>query len=99
LISPGDTVRTGSSSSKRTLSRANMMPSFPRKLVRLAPKLATVLGLVALSYLLGAVVVYFRLPPYEFLRRAFLGGQEVLEQLGSSTTSPSPTINEDTPER
>jgi hypothetical protein len=46
----------------------------PPRARRLSPWLA-VLGLVSLSYLLGAAVMFFRLPSSDFLDRAFTGAR------------------------
>ncbi|HEY7331281.1 MAG TPA: arylsulfotransferase family protein [Gemmataceae bacterium] len=43
----------------------------------------SLLGLVSLSYLLGAAVIFFDLPSSSFLRRAFVGGVNWHEQKGT----------------
>jgi hypothetical protein len=43
-------------------------------------------GLVSLSYLLGAAVIYFDLPSSSFLRRAFLGGKTWYENKEESAS-------------
>jgi hypothetical protein len=40
------------------------------------------IGLLSISFLLGAVVIFFDLPPSSFLRRAFTGGVSWYEQRG-----------------
>jgi hypothetical protein len=47
----------------------------------------SLLGLVSLSYLLGAAVIFFELPSASFLRRAFVGGVALYERKGSQPSS------------
>src|SRR5207249_4112636 len=47
-----------------------------------------ILGMVSLSYLLGAVVMFFELPSSGFLNKAFIGAQAWYEQ--KQVTSPAP---------
>jgi hypothetical protein len=49
----------------------------------------SLLGLVSLSFLLGAAVIFFDLPPSAFLRRAFVGGVNWYEQKGPA---PPPVV-------
>src|SRR5262245_60705192 len=52
-----------------------------------------IFGLMSLSYLLGAGVMFFELPTSDFLRRAFIGGQAWWER----NTAPTTTLNPDAP--
>src|SRR5581483_7134381 len=45
----------------------------------------SVLGLVSLSYLLGAAAIFFELPSASFLRRAFVGGVALYERKGNQS--------------
>jgi hypothetical protein len=45
------------------------------------------IGLVSLSYLLGAAAIFFELPSSSFLRRAFVGGVTLYERRGSQSPS------------
>jgi hypothetical protein len=47
----------------------------------------TLLGLISLSYLLGAAAIFFELPSSSFLRRAFVGAVALYERKGNSTSS------------
>jgi hypothetical protein len=55
-------------------------------------------GLVSLTFLLGAAVIFFDLPPASFLRRAFVGGAAWYEQKGASQNPdeglPPPTVGQ-----
>ncbi len=53
---------------------------------RLASVLSVV-GLVSLSYLLGAAAIFFELPSASFLRRAFVGGVALYERKGNQASS------------
>src|SRR5262245_60945387 len=58
----------------------------------------SLLGVASLSFLLGAVVVFFDLPPSSFLRRAFIGGITWHEHKAASTSveeqSPALTVGQ-----
>jgi hypothetical protein len=53
-------------------------------------------GMLSLSFLLGASVIYFRLPPAQFLRNAFEGARAWSERqptaLGAWDPEPAPTV-------
>jgi hypothetical protein len=47
----------------------------------------SLLGLISLSYVLGAAAIFFELPSSSFLRRAFVGGVALYERKGDSPSS------------
>jgi hypothetical protein len=62
-------AQSGNTTRREDTTAAGNKPSWGRRLVYLV----SLLGLVSLSYLLGAAVIYFRLPSSTFLRQAFEG--------------------------
>src|SRR5947209_5748575 len=64
-------------------------PRRPRpRLERLAP-LVSIAALVVLSFILGAAVLHFDLPPAGFLERAFIGGRRWAEQQAAEPEYPA----------
>ncbi len=58
---------------------------------RLLLPCVSVAGLLVLSYLLGAAVVYFKLPTSEYLNVAFMGGQAWFERRDELADGSAPT--------
>lgn len=58
---------------------------------RLFSRGLSLLGIVALSYLAGASVIFFGLPSSDFLERAMIGGQAWIERSSAPTTDERPT--------
>lgn len=56
----------------------------------LASSCLSVLGLISLSFILGAAVIFFDLPSSTFLRRAFEGGMALYEHKGAAPASDKP---------
>ena len=50
-------------------------------------RLVAVLGLVSLSFLLGAAVVFFDLPGAALLEKAFLGGRALMQRTTASAAA------------
>src|ERR1051326_8041734 len=95
-ISLAATVRNRYRSSTRKCARQEMISPPRRMSGRLMINLAAILGILVLSFLAGAIVVYFGLPTSTFLYRAFRGGEEFFK--GSSSIGSglgAPTVSKD----
>jgi hypothetical protein len=60
-------------------------------------RIVSVLGLISLSYLVGAAVIFFKLPSWQLLQKAFIAGQAWLER-GKSTWDQDPDSGFQTPD-
>jgi hypothetical protein len=78
--------------SEETWRRTPLKSELQRKLLF---RLLAILGLVSLTYLLGAAVMFFELPSSGFLRNAFVGARAWNERKQASARPPGPTPDQE----